>query len=57
MKKKVASKKTQKFPTKAAKPVAKVAAKQPAQKSPQQVMPQGRPDMPLAATPQPQQMM
>jgi hypothetical protein len=57
MKKKVASKKTQKFPTKAAKPVAKVAAKQPVQKGPQQVMPQGRPDMPLAATPQPQQMM
>lgn len=43
---------TKKFPTKVAKPVAKkVAAK------PQSAMPMGRPDMPLAATPEPQQMM
>ena len=42
---------TKKFPTKAAKPVAKKPAAKP------QSMPMGRPDMPLAETPQPQQMM
>ena len=41
---------TQKFPTKAAKPAAKQAAKPMA-------IPQGRPDTPLAETPEPQTMM
>jgi len=42
---------TKKFPTKA---VVKAAPKKAAKPMP---MPQGRPDMPLAATPEPQQMM
>lgn len=52
MKKKTA---TKKFPTKAAKPVAKKAPAKPAAKPMQ--MPQGRPDTPLAPTPEPQQPM
>lgn len=47
--KKIADKKTKKFPTKAAAPaVAKKVASS---------MPMGRPDMPLANTPEPQPMM
>lgn len=45
---------TQKFPTKAVKPAAKQAAKKAAKPM---AIPQGRPDTPLAETPEPQTMM
>ena len=56
MKKKVAKKSipTKKFPTKATK---MVIPNQVAREPQQQGMPQGRPDTPLAATPEPQQLM
>ena len=56
MKKKITHKSvtTKKFPTKATK---MVVTNQVARGPQQQGMPQGRPDTPLAATPEPQQLM